>query len=98
MSKIFIGGLNWNTTEQGLWDGFSKFGTVTDAKVVTDRETGRSRGFGFVTFSNSEEADNAINTMNGNVFEGRTLTVNKAQERPTRRSFPRNNTENHRSW
>lgn len=80
-NKLFVGGLSWNTTDDGLREAFAAFGEVTDAKVITDRDTGRSRGFGFVTFSNKEEADAAIEGMNGNTLDGRTLNVNEAQER-----------------
>ncbi|RBA22095.1 hypothetical protein FPRO05_00442 [Fusarium proliferatum] len=64
MSKLFVGGLAWATTSDSLRAKFSEFGEVTDAIVMTDRETGRSRGFGFVTFSAQEEAQAAINALN----------------------------------
>jgi RNA recognition motif-containing protein len=79
--KLFVGGLSWNTNDEGLRSAFSQLGEVTDAKVITDRETGRSRGFGFVTFANPEEGDAAIEQMNGATLDGRTLNVNEAQER-----------------
>ncbi len=80
-NKLFVGGLAWATTDDSLRNAFEAFGTVTDAKVITDRETGRSRGFGFVTFSSNDEAANAINEMNDSNLDGRTIRVNEAQER-----------------
>ncbi len=82
--KIFVGGLNWNTDDQGLRQSFEKFGTVQDAKVITDRESGRSRGFGFVTFIENESADTAIAQMDGNELEGRRIKVNEAFEKGQR--------------
>jgi cold-inducible RNA-binding protein len=79
--KLFVGGLSWNTTDDGLRNAFAALGEVTDAKVITDRETGRSRGFGFVTFANGDDADAAVEQMNGATLDGRTLNVNEAQER-----------------
>jgi cold-inducible RNA-binding protein len=84
--KLFVGGLNWKTTDDGLRDAFERFGEVTEAKVITDRETGRSRGFGFVTFVDNTAADNAISEMNGTQLEGRTIQVNEAQQRSFRGS------------
>jgi len=80
-NKLFVGGLAWATTDDSLRNAFEAFGTVTDAKVITDRETGRSRGFGFVTFSSGEEASNAINGLNETDLDGRSIRVNEAQER-----------------
>ena len=79
--KLFVGGLSWNTDDQGLRAAFEAHGEVTDAKVITDRDTGRSRGFGFVTFSESADGENAIEQMNGVELDGRRLNVNEAQER-----------------
>ncbi len=79
--KLFVGGLSWNTTDGSLAEAFEAFGEVTDAKVITDRETGRSRGFGFVTFAEAEAADTAIAEMDGQPLDGRTVRVNEAQER-----------------
>ena len=79
--KLFVGGISWNTTDQGLLSAFEQFGVVTDAKIITDRETGRSRGFGFVTFAEGNDADNAVEQMNGSELDGRTLNVNEARER-----------------
>ncbi len=82
--KLFVGGLSWNTTDDGLRQAFERFGQIAEAKVITDRETGRSRGFGFVTFSQDESAEQAINEMNGSQLEGRRIQVNEAQERAPR--------------
>lgn len=79
--KLFVGGLSWDTDDQGLRNAFAQYGEVTDAKVITDRDTGRSRGFGFVTFADANDADTAINEMNGAQLDGRTLNVNVAQDR-----------------
>jgi RNA recognition motif-containing protein len=86
--KVFVGGLSWNTNDDTLRSAFEAYGTVDDAKVVSDRDTGRSRGFGFVTFSDEEGAQNAIETMNGRQLDGRTLNVNAAEDKP-RGSGPR---------
>ena len=80
--KLFVGGLSWNTTDDGLRRAFESYGEVTDAKVVTDRETGRSRGFGFVTFSDGDAATSAISEMDGADLDGRTIRVNEAEDRP----------------
>lgn len=80
-SKVFVGGLSWNTNDQGLRTAFEPYGTVTDAKVISDRDTGRSRGFGFVTFADSSQASAAIGKMNGRELDGRTLNVNLAEDR-----------------
>ncbi len=82
MSKrLFVGGLSWNTTDDGLREAFEAFGEVTDATVITDRETGRSRGFGFVSFADAGPADEAIAQMDGSSLDGRNIRVNEAQER-----------------
>ena len=80
-NKLFVGGLSWNTDDNGLREAFEAYGEVTDAKVITDRDTGRSRGFGFVTFASSDDAQNAIEEMNGASLDGRTLNVNEAHDR-----------------
>lgn len=82
MSKnIYVGNLVWGATNQDLQELFERFGAVEKAQVVTDRETGRSRGFGFVVMTNDEEADRAINELNGHDLNGRPLTVNEAKPR-----------------
>jgi RNA recognition motif-containing protein len=79
--KLYVGGLSWDTSDPGLREAFEVFGEVTEAKVITDRETGRSRGFGFVTFVEPSAADEAIAKMDGTNLDGRTIRVNEAQER-----------------
>ncbi len=79
--KLFVGGLAWATDDAGLHEAFAEFGEVLEAKVITDRETGRSRGFGFVTFENDEDADRAMQEMAGADLHGRTIRVNEAQDR-----------------
>jgi cold-inducible RNA-binding protein len=79
--KLYVGNITFNTTEQDLTNLFSEHGTVARAQIVTDRETGRSRGFAFVEMSSSEEAQNAIKALDGTMVEGRNLTVNVAKPR-----------------
>jgi heterogeneous nuclear ribonucleoprotein A1/A3 len=79
--KLFVGGLSWNTTDMILRQAFERFGPVTEAKVVLDRETGRSRGFGFVTFTEAEHAQAAMSELDGKDLDGRTIRINEAQER-----------------
>jgi RNA recognition motif-containing protein len=81
MMKLYVGNLSFRTTDDILRQAFEQFGEVTSASVVMDRETGRSRGFGFVEMSNDEEAKAAINAMHGRELEGRNLTVNEAKPR-----------------
>jgi len=81
MSKLFIGGLAWHTDENALRQKFEEFGAVEEAVVVKDRDTGRSRGFGFVRYTQEADADAAINAMNNIEFDGRTIRVDKASER-----------------
>ncbi|XP_072969757.1 glycine-rich RNA-binding protein RZ1A [Typha angustifolia] len=77
--RCFIGGLSWSTTDGGLKDAFGKFGRLTEAKVVVDRFSGRSRGFGFVTFDDKKAMEEAIEAMNGMDLDGRAITVDRAQ-------------------
>lgn len=86
--KLFVGGLAWATTQQSLSQAFAQFGPVAEAQVIMDRETGRSRGFGFVTFENPSDADQAIRAMDGADLDGRKIRVNEAQARE-RSSGPR---------
>ena len=79
-TKIYVGNLPWRATDAQLSDLFGAHGAVTDAKIVTDRETGRSRGFGFVTMASPDEAQSAIRALNGFSIEGRSLVVNEARE------------------
>jgi RNA recognition motif-containing protein len=83
-TKLFVGNLSFNTTENDLQDAFAAHGTVTEANLMTDRATGRPRGFAFVTMSSPEEAQNAINALNGANLDGRNLTVNEARPREER--------------
>ena len=82
--NIFVGNLDWGTTEEALSELFEPFGTVARARIVTDRETGRSRGFGFVEMPNASEAQDAIDSLNGMTVGGRPLTVNEARQREDR--------------
>ncbi len=77
--KIYVGNMSFKTTEDTLRDLFGQHGTVDEVAVVNDRETGRPRGFAFVTMSNDDEARAAIDAINGQEFEGRTLNVNEAR-------------------
>jgi len=79
--RLFVGSLNWDTTVETLREVFGKFGTVTDAAILTDRGTGRSRGFGFVTFANRKDAARAVETLDGSEVDGREIVVNVATER-----------------
>ncbi|KAJ6800125.1 glycine-rich RNA-binding protein 7 [Iris pallida] len=80
-SKLFIGGLSYGTDDQSLKEAFTNYGEVIEARVIMDRETGRSRGFGFVTFTSSEEASSAITAMDGKDLHGRMVRVNYATDR-----------------
>lgn len=82
--KLFVGSLSWDTDDAALRAAFEKFGPVEDAKVINDRDTGRSRGFGFVTYPEPADADKAMEEMNGATLDGRTLNVNEAKERERR--------------
>ena len=83
-NKQFVGNLSFNTTENDLQDAFAAFGTVTEANLMMDRMTNRPRGFGFVTMSSGEEAQKAVEGMNGRELDGRNLTVNVARPREER--------------
>jgi RNA recognition motif-containing protein len=80
-TKLFVGNLSFNTTENDLQDTFAAHGTVVEANLMTDRTSGRPRGFGFVTMSSPEEAKKAIDALNGSTLDGRNLTVNEARPR-----------------
>jgi RNA recognition motif-containing protein len=77
--KIYVGNLPFTATNESLSDLFSNHGNVDSSKIVTDRDTGRSKGFGFIEMSSNDEADSAIEKLNGTDFNGRTLTVNEAR-------------------
>jgi RNA recognition motif-containing protein len=83
-NKLFVGGLAWATDDNSLKNAFETYGTVSDAKVILDRDTGRSRGFGFVTFEEESAAETAIAEMNGKELDGRSMNVSAAQERKPR--------------
>lgn len=80
--KLFVGGLSWSTNDAGLRSAFERYGDVQEAKVIMDRETGRSRGFGFVTFTEADDATKAIDALNGATIDGRAIKVNEANEKP----------------
>jgi cold-inducible RNA-binding protein len=83
-TKLFVGNLSFNTTENDLQDAFAAHGVVTEANLMTDRATGRPRGFAFVTMASPEEAQKAIDAMNGATLDGRNLTVNEARPKEER--------------
>ena len=83
-NKLYVGGLPYEVTEDRLEEIFSPHGTVESARVITDRMTGRSRGFGFVEMSSQEEAQQAIDKLNGTDLDGRSLTVNEAKPKEQR--------------
>ncbi|KAF0472742.1 RNA-binding domain-containing protein [Gigaspora margarita] len=87
--KLFVGGLAWGTDDRSLRSRFEEYGNVEDAVVIRDRDTGRSRGFGFVTYSSNEEAECAIQNMNEQEFDGRTIKVDRASERSSSSSSSR---------
>ena len=83
-NKLFVGNLSFNTTENDLQDMFAAHGTVSEANLMMDRATGRPRGFGFVTMGTPEEAQKAVEALNGRSVDGRALTVNLARPREER--------------
>jgi len=83
-TKIYVGNLAYQTTSEDLSQLFGQMGEVVSASVIQDRETGRSRGFGFVEMTNADEAEQAIEQLNGSDFQGRNLTVNEARPREDR--------------
>ena len=86
-SKLYVGGLPYSVTEGRLQELFSAHGTVESANVISDKFTGQSRGFGFVEMSSNNEAQSAIQSLNGTQFEGRSLTVNEAKPMAKRDNF-----------
>ena len=80
--KLFVGGISWNTGDAELRQAFEAFGEVTEATVVTDRQTGRSRGFGFVSFADDESATKALSELDGAELDGRNIRVNEAHDKP----------------
>lgn len=92
--NLYVGNLNFDTTESDLRTAFSAHGTVTSVRVITDRDTGNSRGFGFVEMDDSEAAQSAMTALNGQELDGRTLTVNEARPRAPRQD----NRNDRRNW
>ncbi len=86
--RLFVGGLSWDTTEEGLRTAFAQAGTVESATVVTHRDSGRSKGFGFVEMATDEEAKAAIEMFNGKELDGRSITVNEARPMADRADRP----------
>ncbi len=84
MKNIFVGNLDFHSTEESLRALFERYGTVNSARIMTDRDTGRSRGFAFVEMANEGEADQAIAALNGYTMDGRALNVNEARPKPER--------------
>ncbi len=83
-SRLYVGNLSFHSTSESVREAFTQHGTVTDVHVVTDRETGQSRGFAFVTMGDEAQASKAIEAMNGAMLDGRALRVNEAEARPQR--------------
>ncbi|HMU97221.1 MAG TPA: RNA-binding protein [Chitinophagales bacterium] len=99
--NIYIANINFRTSTEALQQLFENYGEVTSAKIITDRETGRSRGFGFVEMSNDEEAQKAIDELNGSEFDGKALSVNvaKPKENNSRGSYGGGNSNyKKKSW
>jgi cold-inducible RNA-binding protein len=80
-NKLFVGGLSWGTTDKELKEAFEAYGDVTDARVIRERDSGRSRGFGFVTFENEEDAGSALEAMNDTELDGRNIRVDFAHDK-----------------
>ena len=84
MKNIFVGNLSFSSTEDTVRNMFERYGVVNSARIMTDRETGRSRGFAFVEMENEQEADQAIQALNGSTLDGRAINVNEARPKPDR--------------
>jgi RNA recognition motif-containing protein len=84
--KLYVGGLSYNSSEEGLADLFARSGDVESVKIINDRDTGRSKGFGFVEMGSLEGAEAAIRDFNGTQFDGRTITVNEAKPQAPRQN------------
>ncbi len=82
--KIYVGNLGFSVTNEDLQSKFEQYGSVTSAKIITDRDTGRSKGFGFVEMANNDEAATAINTLNGSEYAGRNMNVSEAKPQEPR--------------
>jgi nucleolin len=81
-NKLYVGNISWGMNEDSLNEAFSSFGEVKSVKIITDRDTGRSKGFGFVEMSNADEAQTVISNLDGKDMDGRPLKVNVAQDKP----------------
>ena|SRR5258708_1020485 len=90
-TKLFVGNLSFNTTENDLQDAFAAHGTVRETNLMMDRATGRPRGFAFITMGTPEEAQKAVDALNGSTLDGRSLTVNEAKPREERSGGGREN-------
>jgi len=86
-TRLYVGNLSFSSTNETVREAFARIGEVTDVHIVTDRTSGQSRGFGFVTMGTPAEAQKAIEAMNGSTLDGRPLRVNEAEERPQRGGF-----------
>ena len=96
--KLFVGSLDWNVTDADLNQAFSAYGNLIEAKVIMDRDSGRSRGFGFVTLEDESQAGTAIQEMDGKELSGRAIRVNEANERPSGNRGPRDNNRQSDRW
>jgi cold-inducible RNA-binding protein len=94
-TNLFVGSLSWNVTSDELKDFFAQVGTVVSANVITDRDSGRSKGFGFVEMSSDDEAKKAVEELNGKELDGRSITVNEARPKEDK---PRNNNYNNNRY
>jgi cold-inducible RNA-binding protein len=84
VKNIFVGNLSFSSTEESVRNLFERYGAVNSARIMTDRDTGRSRGFAFVEMENEQEADQAIQALNGSTLDGRAINVNEARPKPDR--------------
>lgn len=98
-NKVYVGNLSWSAGDDDLATAFGQFGTITEIKIVFDRDTGRSKGFGFITFETADQADTAVEAMNGKEILGRAIKTNIAIEQPRRtggRGFTRDRQDTRR--
>ncbi len=91
MKKVYVGNLPWSVSKDSLTELFSGYGDIEEAIVISDKYSGRSKGFGFVTFKNDDDADKAVSEMNGKDIEGRELKVSEAKPMEERQERPRQN-------
>lgn len=89
--NLYVGNLSFDTSEEALRAAFAEYGNVSSARIITDRETGRSRGFGFVEMDDAQAGQTAISALDGTEMDGRSLTVNEARPREPRRDNQRSN-------